>query len=346
MKKIIVVLVVLFSQSMFGQSQPQIELSGFLDVFYAYDFNKPEGNSRETFLYNHNRHNEFNLNLGLLRLSIDHEKYRSTIAIQTGVYSNDNYIAESGLLKSVFEANVGVSLNDKNNLWLDVGVLPSHIGFESAISMDNYTLTRSLSAENSPYFLTGAKLTYSPNENWEFAGLVTNGWQRIQRVEGNSLLSFGSQVVYSPNQNIKLNWSSFIGTDDPDISRRMRIFNNFYGDFKITERLNMITGFDIGVQQQSKRSSNYDVWLTPVVITHFKLDEKWSSAIRYEYYHDPENVIVSEVNYDGFRTSGVSLNIDYGPTNNVMIRLEGRSLQKFPHPENNFTVFSSIAVKI
>jgi hypothetical protein len=52
-------------------------------------------------------------------------------------------------LKNIYEANVGISLNKKNNLWVDAGVMPSHIGFESAISMDNWYLTRSLLAENS-----------------------------------------------------------------------------------------------------------------------------------------------------------------------------------------------------
>jgi hypothetical protein len=52
---------------------PKISISGVADVFYVYDFNQPQGLSRQPFLYNHNRHNEFNLNLGLLKLSIEHK---------------------------------------------------------------------------------------------------------------------------------------------------------------------------------------------------------------------------------------------------------------------------------
>lgn len=159
-------------------------------------------------------------------------------------------------MKSVFEANIGISLNEKNNLWLDAGIMPSHIGFESAISMDNWTLTRSLLAENSPYFLSGAKLTFNPNEKWELAGLILNGWQRIQRLEGNSLPSFGTQMKFSPNESTTLNWSAFIGTDDPDQLRRMRYFNNFYGQFQLTDRFGLITGFDFGAQQIQKEVQN------------------------------------------------------------------------------------------
>jgi hypothetical protein len=182
--------------------KPELNISGFADVFYVYDFNQPQGTERQQFLFNHNRHNEFNLNLGFVKLGLDHKKYRANIALQTGTYANDNYAAEPGLLKNIFEANIGISLNKKNNLWLDAGVFSSHIGFESAISIDNWTMTRSLLAENSPYFLTGAKLTFNPNDKLEIAGLILNGWQRIQRLQGNSLPSFGTQVNFSPTENI------------------------------------------------------------------------------------------------------------------------------------------------
>lgn len=73
---------------------------------------------------------------------------------------NANYVAEPGILKNIYEANIGVKLSRKYDLWLDVGIIPSHIGSESAVSKDCYTLTRSIAAENSPYFETRAKLTY------------------------------------------------------------------------------------------------------------------------------------------------------------------------------------------
>jgi len=68
-----------------------------------------------------------------------------------------------------------------------MGIFPSHISFESVVSVDNYTLSRSLSAENSACFLTDAKLTYNPMENFEVRALALNGWQRIQRIHENSL---------------------------------------------------------------------------------------------------------------------------------------------------------------
>jgi hypothetical protein len=358
-RTIIFVIFCLFSNLLFAQNDPSwqekplLNISGFLDVFYVYDFNQPPGTERQPFLFNHNRHNEFNLNLGYLKLGLEHSKYRANLAFQSGTYSNDNYSAEPGLLKNIFEANVGVSLNKKNNLWIDAGVFASHIGFESAISIDNWTLTRSLLAENSPYFLSGAKLTFTPNEKLEITGLIVNGWQRIQRLQGNSLPSFGTQLSYNPTEKVTLNWSTFIGTDDPDSTRRMRYFSNFYGQFQLTQKLGLIAGFDLGTQQRIKNSSDYDFWMSPVIIGQYQINKTWKTAIRGEYYQDETGIIIPTGTQNGFKTTGLSLNFDYSPTQNLFCRLEGRWLNSrdpifetnSASKNNNFILATSIAIR-
>jgi hypothetical protein len=334
-------------------NKPTINFSGFMDVFYAFDFNMPEGDSRQAFLYNHNRHNEFNLNIGFIKLEVENTKYRGNLALQTGTYANDNYAAEPGTLKNIFEANAGISLNSKNNLWLDAGIFGSHIGFESAVSIDHWTITRSLLAENSPYFLSGAKLTYNPSEKLEIAALILNGWQRIQRVEGNSLPSFGTQLVYSPSENIIFNWSTFIGTDDPDYMRRMRYFNNFYTQLQITEKIGLIAGIDIGYQERKRFSNEYDLWFSPVMITRYSFNEKWATALRAEYYQDKTGIIIPTGTPNGFETSGISINLDYFPESNIAWRIEGRYLNSSDNiyrvnntmANDNLMIVSSIAVK-
>lgn len=332
--------------------KPEISYSGFVDIFYAYDFNKPQTNYRQTFLYNHNRHNEFNLNLGLLKVSTKHLKYRANLALQAGTYVIDNYAAEPTVLQHIYEGNAGLSLNKKNNLWIDAGIFGSHIGFESAISKDSWTLTRSLLAENSPYYLSGAKLTYNPNDRWELATIICNGWQRIKKVSGNSLPAFCTQIKYIKADRLTINWSTFIGTDDPDSTRRMRYFNNFYVQSQSTKKFGFIAGFDIGGQQTGKDSSEYNIWFSPVIILRYSLTDKWSTSLRAEYYQDKDGVIIATGTSNGFTTSGLSLNLDYSPIKNVAWRLEGRwldSADKIFKKENKYTndnyfIVTSIAV--
>ncbi len=336
-----------------SQKKPELNISGFADVFYVYDFNEPQGTVRQSFLYNHNRHHEFNLNLGFIKFGINHAKYRINLALLAGTYAIDNYAAEPDFLKNIFEANVGISLNKRNTLWLDAGVFPSHLGFESAISMENTTLTRSLLTESSPYFFTGAKLIYNPTKKLEMAGLVLNGWQRIKRLQGNSLPSFGTQAKYKPTQKVTLNWSTFIGTDDPDSTRRMRYFNNFYGQYQVTEKFALLPGFDLGTQQSVKNSSVYELWFSPVLIGQYILNKTWKAALRAEYYQDKTGIIIPTSTSNGFQTTGLSLNLDYAPNQNILCRVEGRWLHskdpiyetKSSSTNNNFILAASIAFK-
>lgn len=306
------------------QQKPALKLEGYADIFYVYDWNRPAGEYRQPFLFNYNRHNEFNLNLGFLKLSADHQRYRANMALQAGTYANDNYISEPGVLKNVLEANIGISLRRQNNLWLDAGIFPSHIGFESAIALDNWTMTRSFSAECSPYFLTGSKLSWQPANRWLITGLIVNGWQRIQRVRDNSRLSLGTQINYSTGPGITLNWSTFVGTDDPDSTRRMRYFSNLYGQFELHKRVGLILGFDIGFQEQQTGGSTHQHWYIPVAIGRYTISDHWKIAVRAEYVHDKNSVIVPAPNLIGFKTTGFSCNADYAPAASLLCRAEVR----------------------
>src|SRR5690606_28884320 len=183
----------------------------YVEAYYSYDLNKPADNNRPGFLYRHNRHHELNINLAFIKGSYQAERVRANIALATGTYMNANYAAERGVLKNIYEASVGVKIAKHKDLWIEVGVLPSHIGFESAVSASCGTLTRSIMAENSPYLETGARLGYtSSNGKWLLSVLALNGWQRIQRIAGNSLISWGTQLQFKPSGKVLLNYSTFL----------------------------------------------------------------------------------------------------------------------------------------
>jgi len=240
---------------------------------------------------------------------------------------NANYAAEPGVLKNIYEANVGYKLSRSKNFWLDMGIMSSHIGFESAISKDCWTLTRSLLADNTPYYESGTKLSYiTDNNKWLFSAMALNGWQRIQRLGGNSLMSWGTQVQCKPTDHVTLNYSTFLGTDKPDSARLWRYFHNLYGIMQLTNEFGITLGFDIGQEQVKKGESKMNTWYSPVAILRFTPVEQWAFAVRGEYYSDEHGVIISTGSPNGFKTWGYSANIDYLPAKNMALRLEGRLL--------------------
>jgi hypothetical protein len=310
-------------------NQPSpFNVNGYLETYYAYDFNKPSNNTRPGFVYSFNRHNEVNLNLGFVRGSYNTDNVRANLALMAGTYANANLAAEPGVLRNVFEANAGVKISSTKNVWVDAGIFASHIGFESAIGKDCWNLTRSILADNTPYYESGVKLSYNTDdEKWFLSALLLNGWQRIQRVEGNSLPSFGTQITFKPTSTITLNSSTFIGTDKADSVRQMRYFHNFYGIFQVTKKIGLIAGFDYGVEEKSPNTTSKNKWLSPVVIARFSLSDKLALAVRGEYYQDEHGIVVATGSPNGFKTTGVSANLDYQILPNALWRIEARNFK-------------------
>lgn len=305
-----------------------LKFSGYAEIYYAYDFNEPSNHDLPPFLFSYNRHNEVNADLGYLKAQYVTDRLRINFALMAGTYAQANLAAEPDVFRNVFEANAGFKLSKEKNLWVDAGIFPSHIGFESAIGKDCWNLTRSILAENSPYYETGARISYTTDSGkWFMSGLFLNGWQRIKRVDGNNTPAFGTQLTYKPNIALTLNYSTFIGSDKPDVSRQWRYFNNFYAIYQITPKVGVTAGFDIGWEQKSKGSGDYNTWYSPVGIIRCKVNDKINVAARLEYYQDPNGVIISTGTLNGFQTVGYSANFDYSINDHLLWRIEGRAFQ-------------------
>lgn len=335
------------------QQEHPLKITGYLDIYYSYDFGKPTDHKRPAFMYSFNRHNEVNLNLGFVKAAYEKNNVRANLALMTGTYANANMASEPGVLKNIFEANAGVKISKKRNLWIDAGIFASHIGFESAIGKDCWNLTRSILADNSPYYESGVKLSYtSPNEKWFLSALVLNGWQKIQRTDGNNTPAFGHQVIFKPTGQLTFNSSSFIGNDKPDSIRRMRYFHNCYAQVQLVEKIGITAGFDIGAEQTEKGSRRYDTWYSPVLILRYTPVSKLAIAARGEYYSDKHEIIITTGTPHGFQTWGYSLNADYAIADNVLFRIEGRGFSgrdatflKESHPAtDNFAVTTSLSI--
>ena len=298
-------------------------VSGMIDVYYLYDFGNPADHQRPGFVYAYNRHNEVALNLGMIKASYSQKAARANFAMMAGTYANANLANEPGVFKNILEANVGIKLSKTKDLWIDAGIFSSHIGWESAMGKDCWTITRSMAAENSPYYESGAKISYTTNNSkWLLSALLLNGWQHMQRPDGHNATSFGYQLTYKPNNSVLLNNSFFAGSDTPDSTKLQRYFQDIYGQFQLSSKWYVLLGFDIGIQQQSKGSNKYNTWYTPAAIVKYVADKKISLAARGEYYADDDGVMIRLATNNGFRTFGYSVNADYRINENIVWRLE------------------------
>ncbi|UYZ60188.1 porin [Hymenobacter latericus] len=305
-----------------------IALFGFADAYWGIDA-VSKNRQRPYFLYSHSRSNELALNNAILGVRYTDEQVRGSVALHAGTYVEANYASEPQSLRHVYEAYAGFRPVPKT--WLDLGIFQSHIGFESAISKDNWTLTRSLMAENSPYYEAGARLCYEPNTRISFTALVLNGWQNLR--DNNRAKALGTQVLWKPNRQLAINSSTFFGNEQPqDSTRRRRIFHNAYVSYAATPRLALAVVFDVGWQQRElSRSAPYDVWYTGAAFLRYRLSSKWSATVRGEFYRAARGVVIRSVApraaEQSVRLAGASVNCDYAPSAMVLCRLEGRVLR-------------------
>lgn len=352
LKILLLIFFILRSPGIFAQndSLKNLTFNAYAELYYSYDFAKPANNEKPDFIYNHKRHNEINANLILLKSNYSAKILRANLGLMTGNYSRYNLSSEPAWARHLFEANVGIKLSKEQNLWLDAGVMPSHIGFESAISADCWNLTRSILAENSPYYETGIKLGYSTKKgNLSMAFLVLNGWQRIKRLNLIQKPSFGIQVTYKPTEKLLLNYSNFTGTDIQSNLNALRTFHNLYMQFAISKKLGMIAGFDIGSDKFN--SIDYGIWYSPVLIMRYSVSEKIKLAMRGEYYNDKNRIIIPTSNLNGLRISGISGNFDYRISKKLQFRIEGKvysaAEREFNNNSNeNYSLTSNITLSL
>jgi hypothetical protein len=170
------------------------------------------------------------------------------------------------------------------------------------------------------------KVTYAMGNKWIFTGLVLNGWQNMQEQPGNSGKAIGTQIQFRPTKDIILNSSTFIGNEKPDSARQRRYFHDFYAVFQLYPHWKLTAVLDIGAEEKLNSSKKYNYWFTPVLLLHHRFSDKTAFGARAEYYYDKNGVIIYSGTPHGFKTSGYSVNLDYTPVAQALLRLEGRLL--------------------
>ncbi len=322
---------VMFGQATSPDTSTHIAFGGFVDTYYAYDFGRPENIDR-LFTTQAIRHNEFNVNLAFVDLTLTGERVRGHLAVQFGTSVQSNYAAEprvgsvSGpdVSRFIQEATAGYKLTPA--LWLDAGIMLSPLGAESWISRDNWTYTRSLISEESPYYEAGVRATWQVTSALTAQLHIINGWQNIS--ETNSDKAVVARLDYVAGPRLTLAYDLFAGNEAPDSSpARTRVLNEFVAQVAITEKLSARGTLDIGDQRRESGGNGWDRWGGFALIGHFQSTPRMAIGARVEQYSDPQQVIVATGQIYGLRAWSGSVNLDVAPVRNLLWRAELRFLR-------------------
>ena len=111
------------------------------------------------------------------------------------------------------EANAGYHFEVNHGLNVDLGVFVSYIGLFSYYNYDNWIYQPSFVSSNTPWFFNGLRVQWWPTQHLKIEPWLINGWQSYAKF--NRKPGFGGQILYIPNDSLKLILNSYaIGQDN------------------------------------------------------------------------------------------------------------------------------------
>ena len=301
------------SLSVMAESKEPVSFSGYVDAIVAHDFNNLPSRERP-YTTQPYYNNEGALNLGYGDVTLQTDRYHGRLAVQYGSSVIANYSDEPHQFwRYIQEGYAGVKITDS---WhVDAGIFESHIGMESWISRDNYTVGRSLIADYSPYYQTGVRSVHEISDRLHVEVLILRGWQNMSDQRDPAL---GTQIAYSVSSSTTFTYNTFIGNESGT-----RVYNDFLVSQKITQRFGIDAAFDVGFQNQP--SDSHAWWYGWSVIPHYKVDDVVAVAGRVEQFSDPHQVVLQSLSDKSFNAISLSTNIDITLAKDLIWRNEYRA---------------------
>ena len=330
-KKIVLCIVAftaLFISKSFSASSDSsaIKISGYVDAYFAYYTDSVGAGEFQKFPSVSPRSNQFGLNTAQVTFQYDAEKVRGLATLH---YGDIPVSAWSGTFNNIMEAHAGIRLCKK--LWVDAGFFRTHVGTEGLLPKENITSSVSVNTFYEPYFESGVRLNYNPSEKLSINLLLLNGYNLYQ--DNNDKKSFGALITYAFDSSGNIGYSNYTGDDSPmdDSVSHLRIHNCLFFNYQI-KKFKIQAGGDFCTQSNSdtihKKSASM---MSGVLSLRYQCCASTGVYVRGEYFSDPQGYmstlfVDSKGRLTGYKLFGITGGIEYKPTGNSYVRLEGRQL--------------------
>ena len=272
-----------------------------------------------TYLVSHNSNNIPSINLLMGSASFQSKQWSGEISGLIGTYAELNLGTEIGPLRNI--GSLWLAHKPKSHLEILVGVYSSHIGLESPVSMDCMNPSRSIVADNTPYYQSGIRIRHEMGED-AIALHILNGWQRSSIDSHGIIPAMGYEYTTKKNSmNVRV--SGFIGSTKHQESEGIRYYQHIGLTGQPRDNLSLAGSIDLGYQLKNDVSTFV---IAPVIMGQWKINESFTMNARAEYYHDQNGMIIN--NQSGLSAIGYSMGIDWMAMRNILLRCEYRSMQE------------------
>jgi hypothetical protein len=322
-------LLLINTSSLFSQSKDsaKLKISGYVDAYYALYNDSLARGSFQKFPTISPVSNNFGINIAQVQFKYDGKNVRGQVILQYGDIPRSAWAGDFNMIQ---KAHVGVRLSKK--VWVDAGFFRTHFGTEGLLPKENICSSISINTFYEPYFESGARVEYNPNSKWALALYVLNGYNMF--TENNKKKSIGVLINYNPNERINVGYSNYLGDDTPDPSTtsHFRIHQNIFFNYN-KNKVTLQAGGDFCLQQNSQ-IAHPEKWanmFSGVASVKYNFAGDFSVYGRGEFFNDPDGFMSTIITdktgkLTGYKVAGVTTGLEYTPTDNSYIRLEGRQL--------------------
>ncbi|MEW6730097.1 MAG: porin [Acidobacteriota bacterium] len=277
------------------------EISGFVDGYYGYNFNRPQGNSSILQFDNQLRnfdtkHNQFSLNM--IKLALENKPTVNSrlgfrLDLSFGPATEIIHASEPGgsdFVKNIQQGYLSYLAPVGKGLQIDFGKYSTHHGFEVIETKDNWNYSRSLLFTlGIPYYHFGVRTTYPVNDKVSVMFGVNNGWNSV--VDNNSRKSYCAQVSLKPTEKLSIVQNYMGGPEQAGNNKDWRHLFDTVVSYQATPTVSLATNYVYGFDRLAGARVH---WQGIVGYARYQINQRFALSPRFEYYDD----------HDGF-TSGL-----------------------------------------
>jgi len=329
------VILLIINCLLFHESKAQVidtvstfSMTGYVDAYYGYYTDSVGPKNDQKFAVVSPRSNAPSINTAQLSMQYNADKIRAMCVFHFGDIAND---AWPHPYNNIMEAHIGVKIYSK--LWLDAGFFRGHFGTEFLLPSENITSSLAVGTYYEPVCESGIRLNFDPTTKLEINLFLLNGYNIF--VDNNNKKSFGMGVTYALNANSGIGYTNYIGDDSPpgDSVSHLRIHQNVFWNYQY-HRIKLQVGGDFCLQQNSDiatESKLADMYSALATI-RYQVAKRFAIYARGEIFEDPNGYMSAIITDNtgkqtGYKLWGVTAGIEYKPTKESYVKLEGRRLQ-------------------
>jgi hypothetical protein len=204
------------AQDSTAAKDPFLKVSGSVDGYYKYDFNKTASNTYTSFT---GTHNSFALGMGSVKLEHKGEKVSAVIDLGFGPRAKEFAYADEGITQAIKQLYVSYSPAE----WISfsLGTWATHVGYELVDPQLNRNYSMSYMFTNGPFTHTGLKANITKGKHGFMLG-VSNATD--YRIPPSDMINKKFLLAqYSLTLDKLSFYLNYVGGQSPDTSKSSQI---------------------------------------------------------------------------------------------------------------------------